>query len=730
MNKKTVLAALAGNPNSGKTTLFNLLTGARQRVGNYPGVTVEKKEGSLAYGDKVINFVDLPGAYSLTAYSEEELVARRFILEENPDAVVQVIDSTVLERSLYLTVQLMEMGASVVLALNMIDEAEKKGITINEKQLSSLLGVPVVKTVAKTGRGKQELVQTIVELGLGKREGTNRAQLVVFYGEDVELAIKQMLQLMEKHHFLETKYPLRWVAIKYLENDEEIIKEGNECSLVVSEQLLQIRSRLEQHIKETLGTDIESVIADYRYGYIASLLKQGVLKKEISSQQRRSYSEQIDMFLTHKVLGPVVMLLVLYGLFQLTFLIGEIPMGWLESFFGWLGDTATNLIPEGFLQSLVVSGIIDGVGGVMGFVPLILVMFIGISFLEDLGYMARMAYMLDRVFRFFGLHGSSVMPFIVSGGIPGGCAVPGVMATRTLRSPKEKLATVLVSPFLVCGAKVPVFILLAAAFFPNNGANVLFWITLFAWAMALITAMFLRSTVIKGASTPFLMELPPYRLPSIKGVLIHAWERAWMYIKKAGTVILGISVLVWASMTFPQLPQEKLQFFEQKIAALEQQMQAASTEADREELKTKIVDLEDQLAEASLENSFAGRLGKFLEPVSRWAGFNWKTNIALIGGFAAKEVIVSTLGTAYSLGEVDPEEAEPLVKQLQADPQWSKAVAISLIVFVLLYAPCFVTVVAMAKETSWKWAIFGVFFNTSLAFALSVLVYRLLFNLI
>jgi ferrous iron transport protein B len=413
------------------------------------------------------------------------------------------------------------------------------------------------------------------------------------------------------------------------------------------------------------------------------------------------------------------MFAVLYGMFQITFTFGEIPMGWFETMFGWLSTTTAALIPEGLVQSLVVSGIIDGVGGVMGFVPLIAIMFLLISFLEDSGYMARVAYMLDRVLRMFGLHGCSAMPFIVSGGIMGGCAVPGVMATRTLRSPKEKLATLITAPFMPCGAKLPVFLLLIAAFFSENEAQIMFGITLFAWMMALLVSKLLRSTIIKGDPTPFVMELPPYRLPTLKGILIHTWERVWSYIRKAGTVILAVSILLWAAMTFPTLPESVTEKFE-----VNRQAVAASAQ-NKEELKGMIESIDNLEAQTALRYSVAGRIGTYLEPVSQWAGFDWRTNIALVGGFAAKEVIVASLGTAYSLGEVDPEASTSLSSRIAADPSWNQATALALIIFVLLYAPCFVTVVAMAKESSWRWAIFSTTFNTVLGFALAVIAYRI-----
>ncbi|MDR0477696.1 MAG: ferrous iron transporter B, partial [Desulfobulbaceae bacterium] len=392
-------------------------------------------------------------------------------------------------------------------------------------------------------------------------------------------------------------------------------------------------------------------------------------------------------------------------------------------------------LPDGIIKSLIVSGIIEGVGGVFGFVPLIMFMFFGIAILEDSGYLARVAFMMDRVFRIFGLHGSSVMPFIVSGGVAGGCAVPGVMATRTLRSPKERMATLLTVPFMNCGAKVPVLALLIGAFFAEHQARNMFLFTMLAWAMALLTAKLLRLTVLRGEPTPFVMELPPYRFPTLRGLLIHTWERTWQYIKKAGTVILAISILLWAMMTFPRLDTASRDGFErargQARAAFSQEIQdeAASggknISGDARALRQQLARINASEAHASLEHSLAGRIGHGLEPISRWAGFDWRTNIALLGGVAAKEVIVSTLGTAYSMGDAAPETGQSLANRLQADRQWTQATAAALLVFIMFYAPCFVTVICIARESSWRWAVFSICFNTAGAFILAILVYRI-----
>ena len=707
--------ALAGNPNAGKTTLFNAITGARQRVGNYPGITVERKEGSINLEGIKINIVDLPGCYSLSAYSPEELVARKVLVDERPDIVVDIVDATKLERHLYLAVQFFELGIPVVLALNMMDDAKKQGLHIDRKRLSGLLNCPIVETVARSGLGKQELMQAA--LAHAKERGGIWQPLKISYGPDLDEALGVMENLIESASFMTDRYPARWVALKYLEADEEILSNGKKLG-GPAQELEELVQKTKEHCQRTLNTIPEAIIADYRYGLINSILRQDVLTHEPTQSERIDMSSKLDSVLTNRLLGPLLMFGVLYAMFQITFTLGEIPMGWLESLFGWLGATATNLIPAGLVQSLVVSGIIDGVGGVMGFVPLIAIMFLMISFLEDSGYMARVAYMLDRVLRIFGLHGCSAMPFIVSGGIMGGCAVPGVMATRTLRSPKEKLATLITAPFMPCGAKLPVFLLLIAAFFSENEAQIMFMITLFAWTMALLVSKLLRSTIIKGDPTPFVMELPPYRLPTLQGILIHTWERVWQYIKKAGTVILAVSILLWAAMTYPGLPEDTAS----KFAADRQSITVSSQ--NEEQQQALLVEIDNLEAQAALRNSIAGRIGTFFEPVSQWAGFDWRTNIALVGGFAAKEVIVSTFGTAYSMGEVDPEQTASLSNRIAADPAWSKATALALIIFVLLYAPCFVTVVTMAKESSWRWALFSTVFNTLLGFSLAVIAYQ------
>ena len=542
---------------------------------------------------------------------------------------------------------------------------------------------------------------------------------------------------IKSHDFLTDAYPPRWIALKYLENDEQIISLGKKKNPSLAATLEQIVNRVTTHLQATLDTYPEAIIADHRYGYIKSVVRQGVVAHQYD-HNRLYISDKIDKVVTNRFFGPLIMIAVTLGLYHFTFTYSETPVSWLESLFGWLGGLAAANLPDGLTKSLIISGLIDGVGGVLGFVPLIMFMFFGISVLEDSGYLARMAFMLDRIFRIFGLHGSSVMAFIVSGGIAGGCAVPGVMATRTLKSPRERLATLLTVPFMNCGAKLPVFALLVAAFFARYEALVMLSITLFAWLGALLVAKFLRVTVIKGAATPFVMELPPYRLPTLKGLIIHTWERTWQYIKKAGKIILGISIILWAMMTYPRLPDSRIQEFEAQRQAIRAEVSASvieeiETTTNAKELSlsartlnSNLTDIAIQESEAGLKNSIAGRFGTALERFSRWAGFDWRTNIALVGGFAAKEVIVSTLGTAYSLGDVDPEQSESLSRTLATDAGWSPLVALSLIIFTIFYSPCFVAVVCIVKESgSWKWGLFSMGFNTLLAFTLAVLIFQI-----
>ncbi|MFO7601449.1 MAG: ferrous iron transport protein B [Candidatus Desulfacyla sp.] len=775
--KKKITIALSGNPNAGKTTVFNAITGAHQHIANYPGVTVEKKYGTVMHKGREIEVVDLPGTYSLTAYSLEELVARNFVIDERPDLVVDIVDASSLDRHLYLAVQFKELGVPLVVALNMMDMAEARGIVVDAQALSSHFGAPVVPMVARSNKGIQDLLDKVVALADEKPQWEPAP---ISYGMDIDQAIEKISAIIERSEIYDKKYPSWWRALKCLEMDSEIT-ERLKRDPPLGQEIVAICDDICKHTMNTLEEEPEAIIADHRYGYIAGITKK-VVRRKIES--RINMSDKIDKVLTNRIIGPFVMVAVLYGMYSFTFWASELPILWLEAFFDGLRRIVLAVVPEGIFQSLIVSGIIGGVGGVLGFVPLIMFMFFAIAIMEDSGYMARIAYMLDRVLRWFGLHGNSVIALIVSGGISGGCAVPGVMATRVLRDPKERFATLLVIPFMNCGAKLPVYALLIGAFFSGDKARIMFLLTLLSWLFALIAAKVLRATLLKGPKTSFVMELPPYRAPTLKGLLIHTWERTWQYIKKAGTVILAFSVVLWAMMTFPGLSEEQIAGFEKErgemteaflrspevnglitaerdLTALNDMLETdAGTETpsvaftdnreltilaqaasglkegkrdlekwDEKYLKAashylafrERIDYHEQLQQqTALKGTIAGWIGQRLEIITRPLGFEYRTNIALVGGFAAKEVVVSTLGTAYSLGEVDPEETGSLSERLKKDPAWNPLQAFTLIVFTMLYVPCIATVISIRRETSWAWAGFSILFNLVVAYGVSL----------
>ncbi|MFH1036366.1 MAG: ferrous iron transport protein B [Pseudomonadota bacterium] len=706
MSQPQFTVALAGNPNAGKTSLFNALTGARQHVGNYPGVTVDKKEGEARLDGQAIRVVDLPGTYSLTAYSLEEMVARNYLIGDRPDVVVDVVDASNLERNLYLAVQLMELGVPLVIGLNMMDVAEQRGMKIDPAKLSELMGVPVVPTVARSGQGVQELLRQAAELA---GQHPQWKPLNISYGSDLDQGLGELAGLLEGATPRQGLISARWLALKCLEGDSEVMDTVRKDPALAG-QVLPICQRVGEHLRATLDDDPESVIADYRYGFISAITRQALtLEREV----RMDFSDKVDRVLTNRLIGPLFLLGVLYGVYQFVFWASKTPVEWFESFFGWLGGGVEAWLPEGILRSLIVSGVIDGVGGVLGFVPLIMFMFFAIAIMEDSGYMARMAYLMDRMLRAFGLHGNSVISLIVGGGISGGCAVPAVMATRTLKDPQARLATILVVPFMNCGAKLPVYSLLISAFFAHRQADVMFALTIISWAVALLAARVLRSSLLKGSQAPFVMELPPYRTPTLKGLMIHTWERTWQYIKKAGTILLAVSLVVWALMSFPGLDEQEQARFEQLTA------QAQSDEARHE--------VANDRAAAELAATVAGRLGRALTVITDPLGFDWRTNVALVGGLAAKEVIVSTMGTAYSLGAGAKKgaDAEPLAKRLGASKTWTPLAAFALMIFVMIYSPCVATLAVIRRETGgWRWPLFAMVHHTLVAYVLALLVYQ------
>jgi len=686
-----IKAALAGNPNSGKTSIFNSLTGARQHVANYPGITVEIKEGKAHSGELAAEVVDLPGTYSLTPYSPDEVAARDYLLEQHPDVVIHVVDSSNLERNLYLTTQLMELGVPLIIALNMMDIAEARGLKIDADALSKVLGVPVIQTVANRGTGTDDLLKKALSIA-GKKANWVPADLS--YGQASDDALRILKSRITGAQLLTDLVPPGWLALRLLEQDSHTIERVEKLHSSEGDKILDLSADLAEKVFREMNDETEGVIADHRYGFVAGVVKRVKINPPVN---RIHLSDRLDKFLTDPILGPVVMAAVLFGLFQFTFLLSTAPITWVEGIFGWLHTFAWSALPAGFIRSMVVSGAIDGVGGVVGFVPLIMFMFFFIAILEDTGYMARIAFLMDRIFRRCGLHGNSIVPFIVSGGITGGCAVPGIMAARTLRDRKERFATILSAPFMNCGAKLPVYALLIAAFFEGSKGTMLFLLTIISWIFAMLSAKLLRSSVLKGESTSFVLELPPYRIPSFKSLLIHMWQRTWLYLRKAGTVILFASVVMWLLMTFPSLPAD----------------QASSLSGN-------------ELAQARLANSIAGRAGRAIEGITKpLMGFDWKTDVALIGGFAAKEIVVSTLGTAYSMGEIDAGESSSLSSRLAAEEGWNPVMAFALIMFTMLYIPCIATIAVIKRETrSWKWAGFAVVYTTGIASIVATIVYQ------
>jgi len=718
---KRITIALAGNPNSGKTTLFNGITGSRQHVGNYPGVTVEKKEGKRRHGETEINVVDLPGTYSLTAYSTEELVARNYIIEEQPDVIVDVIDASNLERNLYLGVQLLELGVPVVFAFNMSDVARSRGLEFDLEMLASLLGAPVIPTVGNRNEGLVELLDAAVRVA---QSGTQPKQPEIHYGKDIERAIvgiqKRLADLTtdavastprdatgasqggmaplpeavaasacrdvgdaDREPDLPIRDKQRWIAVKLLENDAEVAQR------IASPDIHKAVAAEQARIEKVLGDSAEMIIADRRYGFISGACQEAVRS---TVETRHTRSDRIDEIVIHRVWGLPIFLGLMYLVFWLTFTVGTPPMAWIESFFGWLGATVTGWWPTGsesVLKSLLVDGILGGVGGVIIFLPNILLLFLAIAILEDSGYMARAAFMMDRLMHKIGLHGKSFIPMLTGFG----CSIPAIMATRTLESRRDRLTTMLVIPLVSCGARLPIYTLIIPAFFPSAWHAPMLWtIYMIGIALAIVCAKILRSTLFKGESVPFVMELPPYRLPTLKGVLIHMWERGGLYLKKAGTVILGISILLWALTSFPKT-------------------KSANPDLPPEEQQS-----------IELSNTIAGRIGHAMEPLIKPLGFDWRIGTAMIGAFAAKEVFVAQLGIVYSVGAAD-EESEPLRDKLKAN--YSPLVGFCIMLFMLISAPCMATIAVTRRESnSWKWALFQLGGLTLLAYVLTLIVYQ------
>jgi ferrous iron transport protein B len=664
---ETITIALAGNPNCGKTTIFNNLTGSRQHVGNWPGVTVEKKEGSFEYDTYRVNVVDLPGTYSLGAYSLDEVVARDFILSGGADVVINVVDASNLERNLYLTTQLIEMGANVVIALNMFDEAEKK-YNLDTDVLTGLLGIPVVKTVGHINKGTKELVET----SIGVARACTTCDLNLRYGNEIEPHLEEITNRLDDFTGL-NNLRHRWIAIKLLEEDERVTElvAGNAKS---AKLLDEVRAAIE-HVRSVVGDDPEVVIADFRYGFVAGLVKEAVRPRG-PSEARLTVSDRIDRVLTNRIIGLPIFVVLAWAMFQLTFTIANPLVKAIELFFEWSGTNVASVLTSAgapkIVSSFIVDGAIGGLGSILVFIPNIFLLFLGISIIEDTGYMARVAFLTDRLMHKLGLHGRSFIPMILGFG----CNVPAIMATRTLEARRDRMITILVNPLMSCSARLPVYVLFAGAFFTANQGLVVWSLYLLGIVLAIIMAKVFGSTLFRGETAHFVMELPPYRMPTARGTIIHMWERGRLFLRRAGGVIFGIVIVLWGLSNLPPG------------------------------------------VEYASANSFVGYLGKTVAPVFSPAGFGeWQSAVALIFGFLAKEVVVGTLGVLYGVGE----EGLTYVVQQHFTP----LSAYAFMVMTLIYTPCMATVAVIKRETgSWRWTSFAVAYSLVLGWISAVIVYQ------
>ena len=724
---KTINVALVGNPNCGKTSFFNHATGMREKVGNYSGVTVDSKLGVFKYKDYTIRITDLPGTYSLTDYTPEELYVREHIFNNHPDVVLNIVDASNLERNLFLTTQLIDMNVPMVMALNMYDELEKNDDKLDVEMLSNMLGFPIVPTISSKGSGIEGVMKHIVDVY--ENLEANTKHIHINYGTDIEKSIDLLKDIVRMDADVSSEYPARYVAIKLLENDSTTVKEisGHSEFALLEKTAAEQRSLLEKRYKE----DAATVISGAKYGFIRGALAETYTIGKDRSKQR-AYT--VDNLLTNKWLGFPLLIFFLFFMFLMTFVLGANPQAWLESFFGWLGSVTDKLMPDGMLKDLIVDGIIAGVGGVCSFLPNILILFFFISILEDTGYMARAAFLMDKLMHKMGLHGKSFIPYIIGFG----CSVPAIMATRTLENKKDRILTIITVPFMSCSARLPVYLLLISALFTTqygifvNGVYkglILTSIYLVGIVMAILTSLLMKKIAFKQNSDQFVMELPPYRIPTFRNAVIHMWDKSVQYLKKMGTVILLATIIIWALEYFPQhSPQID------RYTAQMEQVQADTTLAD--------ADREAQLAQLSLdrslvqtENSYLGRVGKMIAPVFRPLGFDWKMSVSLLTGFAAKEIVVSSMGVLYHADTDADEHSSALQSSIQAQT-WTSGklagqkvftplVAYAFMIFILLYVPCVATVSAVFKEAGGKWAAFSVIFNTSVAWLVAFLIYQI-----
>lgn len=707
---KTINIALVGNPNCGKTSLFNFASGAHEHVGNYSGVTVDAKEGTFKQDGYTFRIVDLPGTYSLSAYTPEELYVRRHLSDEQPDVVINVLDASNLERNLYLTCQLIDMDVRSVIALNMYDELERQGNKFDYESLSGMIGTPIVPTISRSGFGIEDLFKRVIKVY--EEEDPVIRHIHINYGEVLEKGISNVRNTIKENGNVAKSLSKRYLSIKLLEGDPEI--EGFIKTLPGAEAILEERDRNVTQIEELLKEDCETAFTNARYGFISGALRetfeQNIIKEATSTQI-------IDLFVTHKVLGFPIFILFMWIMFEATFRLGAYPMEWIESLVGMIGDFVRSYMSEGPFKDLLVDGIIGGVGGVIVFLPNILILYLFISFMEDSGYMARAAFIMDKIMHKMGLHGKSFIPLVMGFG----CNVPAIMASRTIESRNSRMITMLINPLMSCSARLPVYVLLTGAFFPNKASFILLGLYVSGILLAVVMARLFKRFLFSEEDVPFVMELPPYRMPTAKSIMIHMWEKAKQYLHKMGGVILVASIIIWFLGYFPR-HSESGDAFDKQIAEVE------NAELNSEEKTETIEELERLKNIEHQKNSYIGKIGQTVQPVLSPLGFDWKMSVSLLTGMAAKEVVVSTLSVLYTGDEEDSQTLSERLKQdkdAEGNPVFTPLIALSLMLFVLIYFPCIATISAIVNESgSWKWGIFVVIYTCVLAWIVSFVVYQ------
>lgn len=728
--KKTINVALVGNPNAGKTTFFNHASGSSERVGNYAGVTVAVKRATFKYKDYRIEIADLPGTYSLTAYSPEEQYVRDYLIQEKPDIVINLVDASNLERNMFLTTQLIDMDMKVVMALNMYDELQRLKAELDHEAMGRLLGIPIVPTISSRGKGIKELFRKVVNVYEDK-EATVR-HIHINYGNEVEEAIGELQKSIQKDADLTSFASPRFLSLKLLEDDKSL--EGVFAGSPVFVELQSKAAKHQKIISEVYNDDVNTVLTDAHYGFVAGALRECYKEKGV---ERHKKTQRIDYILTNKVFGFPVFLVFMYLAFYCTFTLGAYPMEWIENGVAILADWVQSNMAEGSLRDLLIDGIIGGVGGVLVFLPNILILFFFISLMEDTGYMARTVFIMDKLMHKIGLHGRSFIPLVMGFG----CNVPAIMATRTLNNRKDRMITMLINPFMSCSARLPVYLLFIGAFFPKRPAATLFLIYAIGILLAIIMARVFRKTLFRSADVPFVMELPPYRMPTVRTLMKHMWSKGVQYLKKISGVILVASIIVWALGYFPRTSTYSKDY-EALRSHISKVHEDAVLGADKAAAKELTAVYEQQLQalnyaeqEEILANTFIARIGKTLEPVLAPLGFDWKMSVAILTGAAAKEVVVSTLGVLYQEGEEAGEDSILLQEKLKAatyisgtkqgEKVYTPRVAFSLLLFVLIYFPCIGVLAVTSKEAGWKWGLFLAVYTTALAYAVSLAFYQL-----